>query len=482
MALYAARLAGSAAARYAPRLYGALRASYMRNPRLFARTARSVAGTLALAAGNAVSAGVKRSRSADAKTFYEPPAKKAMSPPPNGPKKPGPFVMESGSGKGRIGSGVYKGRFVRRKKRALKKKKPVEFNTFGMCQKIEEFGEVDDNDTVYVMTPCANDQKVLETLVASLIKKLLMMGIKWSAPSWDEEIVWQPGSGSLDPAGLFINMYGGRPDTTDGQYDVIRAYPLVNGDTIHSVMGQFINEFLAYSAGTLSIAGVPNANTEIYSMVLGSGVRNSSNTGGVNQTLAVIYFDNETVHWKGTSRVKVQNRTNSVTGSGSVENNDAKPLEGFIYEFRGLPRLRVPGTGDFKNMNNGLNTKSFGAATVPNDFKEPPASKIFSNCVSRKKVHLDPGVIKEFTTYGEGSMALKPFLKKLIAEESASLTIHTMFKTSMLALEELINSTDVNAVKVGFENSVTCSVTSVTKKKKSVTVPRYRAINIVETV
>jgi len=133
-------------------------------------------------------------------------------------------------------------------------------------------------------------------------------------------------------------------------------------------------------------------------------------------------------------------------------------------------------------IDSGLNTKTFGAAVVPNDFKEPPPTRIFANCRSKKRIRLDPGQIKEHTCAGSGSMQLKTFLKRLNAEESLSLTIHTMFLTQMYAFEELINSTDVNAVKVGLENTVNLSLTLATKKKKILTMPYYRAINIVETV
>lgn len=466
MAMLAARLAGRGLARYAPRLYGGLRRSYMSNPTKFVNNAKAVAraGGVALSYGASVLGKRKATQAQKVSAAKSMKGVKGMR-----------NVVTNGRKMGYRGSGVYKGKFMTRKRMKTMK---VDFSKFGVSQKIEEFGEVDDNDTVYVITPCANDVKVLETLIGSLLKKLLKMGIKWDCTSWTDEILWNPASGSIDPAGLFINMYGGRPDTTDGTYDVIASYTMTNGDTLSVLIAQFINSFIQYSAGTLG----SNANTEIYSFVLGSTVRNAANTGFINQTLGVIYFDQEVVHWKGGSRLKIQNRTNSVNASTSTDVNDAKPLEGYIYDFRGLPRLRASGTGDFKSIDVSLNTKTFGAATCPADFKEPPPSRTFANCTGRKKVHLDPGEIKEVTCYGQGSMQLKPFLKKICAEDSLSLTIQTMFKTQMLALEELINSTDVNAVKVGFENAVSIAVTCVTKQKKCVTVPRYKATNISETV
>jgi len=152
---------------------------------------------------------------------------------------------------------------MKRRKR-YRKAVPVDYSKFGTMKKIEEFGEADDADTVYVMTPCANDTKVLECILGSLLKKLIMLGVKWTPSSWTEEIVWNPGAGSIDPSGLAINLYGGRPDTTDGSYDVIKSYALVNGDNLLGLIAQFINEFIAYSNGTL----LGNVNTDIYSFFL----------------------------------------------------------------------------------------------------------------------------------------------------------------------------------------------------------------------
>jgi len=482
MSLMLARGLGYAARRFAPRLFRSAYRSYASNPNAWHngyRVARAAgAGAILNAAGHVVSprtpANVKR------RAELSPKAAKRVA--KNLSKDMEGDVQMGGTAKSRggVGNGVYRGSIFKSRRRA-KPKKTVDFSKFGIKQTIEEYGDVDDNDTVYIMTPCANDVKVLETVIASLIKKLLIMGIKWSAPSVTEEILYGPGAGTLNPTGLFINLYGGRPDTTDTNYNVVKAYSLGDGDSIWTVVAQFIQPFTQYTTGTLDIGGTVNVNNEIYSIVLGSQVRNALDNGGVQQTLAVIYFDEEMVHWKGSSRIKLQNRTNSVTSSTSTDVNDAKPLEGFAYEFKGLPRLRNIGTGDYRTIDSGLNTKTFGAATVPNDFKEPPPSRIFANCKGKKRIRLDPGQIKEHNCYGSGSMQFKVFLKRLVAEESLSLTIHTMFKTAMYAFEELINSTDVNAVKVGFENSVNLAITLATKKKKIVTMPYYRAINIVET-
>lgn len=473
--------------RYTPSAYGALRRMYMRNPAAFSRGARAVAR----AAGGAVAAraatGAISRRSADrdiaAQTIAQLGSRRSQG--VSAGTDPSMYNTRGTQAnavarrvRSGIGSGNYKGRFLKNKKRAIVKSS-VDFSKFGVSEKTEEFGEVDDNDTVYLITPCANDNRVILCLLNSIVKKLLMMGLKWTPTSWTDEIYYGPGVSDINAAGLFINLYGGRPDLggSDNSYDMIHTYPFVNGDTIVSVATQFLTQFLDYSQGDLS----GNPNTEIYSMVLGQSLRNASDTGTQFTVLSVLYLDNEVAHWKGFSRLKIQNRTNSVTSSASTDVNDAKPLEGYIYEFSGLPRLRVNSTGDFKQMSVSRCTKTFGAATVPNDFKEPPPAKIFTNCKKKTRIHLNPGEIKEVTVGGSGSMALKTFLKKLNAQESLDLTIHTMFKTQMIALEELINSTDVNAVKIGFENAVSLSVTCTTKKKKMVTNPFYRVVNITET-
>lgn len=284
--------------------------------------------------------------------------------------------------------------------------------------------------------------------------------------------------GVVNPSGLFVNLYGGRPDTTDGVYDVIKTYSLVDGDSINSVATQFYNEFAAYSNNTLN----SNPNTEIYSLVLGVNVRNSADTGTLAQTLATLYLDFETCHYRASSRLKIQNRTNSVTGGTTIEANDANPLEGYIYDFNGAPRLKQVGTGDFKTMPSEWCTKTFGASILPADFVEPPPASIFSNCKGRFRVHLDPGQVKEYTVYISGKMNVKKLLKRMASDVSGGLTIDSMWKSKMIALEELINSNDVNAVKLGFENRNSVEVCMKTSRRSTVTAPVYRAFNIIETV
>lgn len=398
---------------------------------------------------------------------------------------------------GGTGSGVWRGSFRKKrtyrrgrkmrkarvvKKRRIRKyryKKKVDMTRYGIAQQIEEYGSVDDNDAVYIINPVANDGNVINTLCMSLVKKLLKMGIKWDCPSVTEEILYGPSGSTISPAGLFINLYGGNPaSAADGSYDVLQTYSMVNGDTVYSVAQQFRDRIRNYSAGF----GLFGENYEIYSMVLGCNVRNSADTGTLPQILSTIYLDDEVVHWKGSSKLKIQNRTNSVGSSTSTDVNDSKPLEGYVYNFRGLPRFRVPFSGELRSINNRLNTKTFGAIELPTDFKEPPPMKLFSNCYGRQRIRLDPGQIKYSYIYGSGSMQLKPFLKKLNAQDD-SLTfesVHTMFKTQMIALEECINSTDVNAVKCGFENSVYISVTCETKPKRTVTQPYNEQILINE--
>lgn len=395
-------------------------------------------------------------------------------------------------------NGVYKGKFTRKRgkrvrrvmkkkpskkrRRSIKKKKkrPVDFKHFGVQQTIEEFGTANDNDTVYIMTPCCNDSLVIKTLVMSLVKKLLAQGIRWYAPSVTEEIIWGPGAGTIDPASLFINLYGGDPAGTDAQYTVLQNYAFANNDTVETVANQFTAAFKAYSAGL----GFSNPNTEMHSMVLGCSVRNAADTSFQNIVLSTLYMETEVVHWKGSSRVKIQNRTNSVTNSGLTDVNDSKPLEGYMYSLNGLPRLRVPSSGDFASISSDRNTKTWGAGTAPNDFKEPPPSSVFLNCRGRTRIRLDPGQIKEHSVYGSGSMDLLKFLKKINAQDSgtgAFLSTHTLFKTLLFGFEEVINSTDTNAVTIGFENSVNCSVTFTTKMKKTATIPLYNVVAITET-
>jgi hypothetical protein len=485
MAGIAARYLGRAMFRYAPRAYGAIARNYYRQPQVYNRILdRAIQGGRiavgATVAQKLASANILGTRGKGVQAAIP---QEIMAAATKLPYDKGTQTRLRAAGKSKrtgTGSGIYKGRFVRRKKRVMKKTM-VDFSKFGVAQTIEEYGEVDDPDTVYAINPCANDVKIMECLIASLVKKLLMMGIKWTPTAWDDEILYGPGGNTVNPAGLFIGLYGGRPDTTDGIYDTVVGYNLQNGDTINTIVSQFINSFNQYSNGTLDIGGTVNTNNELYSMSLGCLVRNSADNAALGQVLSTIYFDNETVHWKGSSRMKVQNRTNNISGTATTDVNDAKPLEGYLYMFSGLPRLRNPATGDFKNINNGVCTKTFGAATTNADFKEPVPAKVFANCSSRKRIRLDPGEIKEVTVYGTGKMSLKPFLKKLIVDESGGLTIHTMFKSQMIGLEEVINSTDANAVKIGFENSNYHAVTTVTKKKKIVTVPRYRVINVTET-
>jgi hypothetical protein len=392
---------------------------------------------------------------------------------------------------------VYRGKFIKKRKNTYKKKKKmlrkknkkksmkIDLSYGGLAIKKEEYGTVDDLDTVYIINPAISDYELITLAVQSMIKKLLRKGINWHAPSAGEEIEFGLNSGSVNPVGLGFTLYGGNPiaSGTDIKYQVLVNHPVVNGDTIRSVASAFYNYFYTYSAGYgLS----DNKNTEeIYQFVMYSQVKapTAVGAGDIVQTLATIDVASEVINYSGYSRLKVQNRTNSVSDSGSVEVNDSKPLEGYIYKFNGLPKTSVENAGDFMNMSISVHTKTFGAATTPGDFKEPPPMRVFKNCYARSKVYLDPGIIKEVTVRSRGSKNFLQFLKDIdYSGSTAGLVTSSRFPCQMLALEEVINSTDVNAVKLGFETGTSLMVEMVSRPKKIYSIPHYTVQNITETV
>jgi len=391
------------------------------------------------------------------------------------------------------GGGVYRGPFKRKrmaktkakkmlkkKKRSRKVQKPPNIRALGIAVGKEEFGSVDDADTVYIVNPVISDELMINLLVQNLMKKLFKKGLDWACPSAQQEIQYTMGSGTTDPAGLVVTLYGGDSTGTDINYDVFQTYPLVNGDTIETVAQQFYASFYLYSSGNGTAAA---QNTyEYYTLSLFAPLRAAGGSTDFNMLKATIDLREEMAYYTGQSTLKIQNRTLNQSGTTTTDVNDAKPLEGYIYDFKGLPNTVQESTGDFKTLSLTVQTKTFGAATLPNNFKEPPSSRLFTNCLRRNKVYLDPGVIKTLTGSFTGKMKLLPLLRRINYRGNASsIHSHTIYPSQMICLEEVINSTDANAVKIGFENSIKLAVCLVHKKKSVRTDVKYTATSITET-
>jgi len=371
---------------------------------------------------------------------------------------------------------------VRKSKRKTYKKRTQTVANFGKGLAIarEEYGTVGDADCIYLMhSAIDSDTLILQTLHV-FIKKLLKMGIRWDCPSVDEEInsgytgtVYNPDDG------LVIALLGGNVATTDLNTTALATFTVADGATVASMAQNFLSFFRTYSSG--------------------SGFASDTNTVEPRQfilyynstkypTLATIELANEVVHFKGSSFLKMQNR--SVAASSTAEDQiestdvvDSKPLTGYKYVFDGFPRTRVQSTGKFKNIGVNAQTKIFGATNLGSFFKEPPKPALFANIKSSKRIDVNPGECVTSYVSAKGHMLFLKLMKKLRDQISAtgSINIYSPFVTGLVALEEYINTGDTNLNTAGFENQIKLSVSCVTQKKMLISQTAFSQAKIDQT-
>ncbi|ALE29796.1 coat protein [Lake Sarah-associated circular virus-45] len=348
-------------------------------------------------------------------------------------------------------------RFVGPFKKPKKLLKPSMFATKGFVHTCEINGTVSDPDCVYIGHSTFSGIMTLELLCQVLLRKLFAKAgivlrdineplrgyVANTSSMWRIDLIRHNKETNVyDVAATFTT-----PSATN-----TNIYQIV-GDRRASSNGLFPGLYNTLYDAAVGANGSDNRNVwQPSSLVL---YQEEENITQFFQFRAEIKFDNETVHCFSKSDLKVQNRSVSASAGTTSDAVDANPLMGKLYHFKGgCPRSRIVNAALVESVPDLSGVITARAASLVSAgaqaMSEPPRGNAWWNCSGTSGVKLQPGHIKYDSVYYQNAMPILKFLTAMnMASGPTGKQIHLFGKSSLLALEDVIN---VNAAQ-----NITCS-------------------------
>lgn len=362
-------------------------------------------------------------------------------------------------------TGKYVGSFKRGGRKGVNEMK--EYVAKGFVTTDEIAGTISDPDCVYVVHQALDPYLVIVYSVQALVRKLLMKcGVKVSSVN---EII--PGRAPEDARDWVFRLLGSQEGNSADEIIVFRI-ECSAGQSIASLVsiGNFINPFMQYSSGYTTVAGTGNDSNTFELTRLQVYMDNN----GADQDFFIGEIDlrEEIIHYNGKSELKVQNRTLAANSSADAEDVSNNPLEGRLYNFSGVPKCKVYESFALNRIEVAKGVQLVRAAQLTGaslPMKEPPLPKLFWNCIGASKVRLNPGDIKKTAVIANGSTKYLKWLKNIRLQYGASpfYSTYSIFKSQMIALEDMINIVAANNVSCAYECNRTTSIYFSTLKNTS---------------
>lgn len=367
----------------------------------------------------------------------------------------------------RMGSGQYVGKF----KKATKKKDTWSTHlSKGFCNVDEINGTVSDANCVYVGHSTVSSVQTFELVSQVILRKVFekvgrlnivdvkrhLLGFQGFATGYRLELV-------------FVNTVTGAITSTS--YDTIATESIytILGDNANAVAANWpgwANLWLPYIRGS----GGANPPTSIPTELR---LYRQENISGASSYLGAGSIDlgNEKIHYKSVSAIKIQNRTQTGSGSSEAEAVDSNPLIGIHYTFKSAaPIIKALGAVSqnrsylFTSIGSGnaCMVARGGQFPVGSVFNEPIEPRSFTNLKGSNKVQLNPGNIKSSKLYYSVTMSLNRFMKSLNDEVDGGKTINVPGSFEMYALEDIINIDSSVNIKIAYEvnRKMGCSLTT----------------------
>jgi len=362
------------------------------------------------------------------------------------------------------GKGQYRGKFSKARKNT---KKMDPYLSKGFQSVTEVNGTVSDPDCVYIGHSSLSGVQTMEMICQVLLRKLFWKGMHWDCTNMGSIL---PGTDALSAAGWRLAIW--RENKANGSIDRY-TYDTTATDSISQIIGDrangsngtwatFFDVLADYAAG--AVAGQDLNVLQPTRLILYGIDGNGTNFYNFRTD---INLQNEIIHLRSRSEIKVQNRTKSAAGDSSTDNVASNPIVGRMYEFSsGAPRSKVDGVRLIEAISDktGVLTAR-GASFLDNGLsvmKEPPNPKIFWNCTKSSKQLINPGDIKNSSIGYTRSCSLIKFLKAIRYGYSASGTgskqINLVGKCQMLALEDMININSSENISIAYEVNRTTAV------------------------
>lgn len=368
---------------------------------------------------------------------------------------------------------LYAGKFARPNKRSGRMLD--RFYKHGVSMVEETVGTAVDTDCVYAMAEVMSPFRLIQCTLGGVVK-LLFNKAGFCVTGWDD-----------NPWGIISGL-----PTGDGQYYMalneyeVSAASVSSAVTVDSLtastLRQVVDAFVAYVQQWIASYGAVHASNDKWphSMEIYKTVRNSGDTGTAFVRLADIVLDQVGIDLAASLTLKTQNRTVSVSGSTDAEDVTANPVQGRMYVFRGIPRVKGYSveTGGLAPYKFGVfycghfGVEIFRPDNMDPAYLEPPPPANFYNCQKSSKIRMQPGEIKHYgLTDSRKNVPLTRLWKSIryIVTDNGELDFYTynVFKVLMLAIEDVINTTsDASKVTIGMEVERRLSCIATERKKK----------------
>lgn len=385
-------------------------------------------------------------------------------------------IRKIGSRFGGVSTGYYKGRFKKATRKGVKTGTDIYAKT-GVVQRVEIHGKIDDVDVVYLGHNTFQVSLISEVIAKAILRKLFTKhGFTFND---DQEII----NGSQ--TGFTIRW--SRRRTSDGAmcYSSISTF---TGMTLNLLIGNTSTP--SGASDWLSTASLKDQIAQsMYVMNEGYGNNMTGNfeciefySSGSAMPTGQLKFEEEVLDLQFNSKMIIQNRTKSDSGSTEIETVDNQPLKGFQYLFAGgvahvkndgklIGTAPVTGTpaGNVINQNRSEGILLVRGGEFPasqQNWKEPPAPRVFANCYKASKVLLQPGSIKGGYIVSRWRGYFNNLLNgKLIVKANVGTVSAAPGKLQMFALEERLNSGSLNKITVNYECEKTCGARFISVKK-----------------
>lgn len=337
-----------------------------------------------------------------------------------------------------IMSGTYQGRIsnlTSRKKKGIRDY----YQKNGVVFIREITGVVADPDLVGVGHISYDINTCCKVIACAILRKLIKKGFGLDVETVDEELKLLSYTDSLGARLTFQKQKSnGDPISTD--------YTLVDNQSLAA---------LAVVSGLFQIIYDMMTQTEPESLEsIAISVQDTSTTIAY-RTRANLNMKREVIELGVQSHCIIQNRTKTATGSSGTDQNDAQPLKGPCYEFKGVPQtkeqivklLNTTYTSGVMLMRTGALTSSDQLA-----YKEPPVAKAFNNVIKTGYCRINPGNLKDMAVGSRWRGYFKNIiLNKLRVITKDGLVTQCPGNAQIVFLEEEMNSGSANNITVNYE-------------------------------
>lgn len=389
-------------------------------------------------------------------------------------------------GKKKMSKKVKRVKRIKRAKRSRKQKSLSYCLTKGYVQMTQEFGKVEDPNSVYITHGTWHLNNIVQALTGAILRKLITKAGFY--PESDMTVLPFNNQFSANFAEFHASYQ--QIGNIDAPLTAIANYPTSANTTLSDVITGWTS-FTTYLKDQLT--GVFQ-NSYLYMVSL-----LTVDASGRQHVMASI--DLQSLHFvlPVVSKLRFQNRTlPAATGSTpSTDRSDVQPIRTTSYMFNnGSPKLKLTnprvGLGPLYNfvsniqlstnyqtgllLNRGQTLNATGLGDDSHRYDEPPPSKIFNNMKGRYQQVVDPGIIKYSIVKHvyKGTLAnictkLKP---QVVTGTFESKLVQTVpGKCCLLVMDEFLRTETSNPISISFEyeNKVGCTVY---EKHKSAFIPR----------